>query len=148
MAPNVVLQSIRAVDIGVAGGGVTVLDTTGLPAAGTAGSTGNMPNNVTIAISLRTGHAGRSHRGRIYHVGMYAGQLDSTAQQLSSGALAAFQTNYTALMNQLSACGGGTLCQLAVASWKLLSAFPVTGIQIDPYLDSQRRRLPFHNRHR
>lgn len=53
---------------------------TALTGAGTAGAVGSaMANNVTKAITLRSGLTGRSSRGRLFAVGLSATQLNGVA---------------------------------------------------------------------
>lgn len=142
------LQSIKATDIGVAGGGTQVLFNTGLPIAGQAASV-PLPNNVTLAISLRTNLTGRSHRGRIYHVGMVVDDLSSTdSSRVKSAKLAALLTSYQALKTGIEGSRTGLTVHQVIVSWHLVDSFALDHIQIDEVIDSQRRRLPNHNRHR
>lgn len=115
--------------------------------AGTAGSPA-MPNNVTIAMSLRTAFRGRSYRGRIYHIGLTEASI--VDNELTSGAVTALNGIYALLLN--SASFGGA--ELAVASRYLNNAPRVIGVATpvisillaDPVVDSQRRRLPGRGR--
>lgn len=61
----------------------------------------NLPSQVTIAISLRTGVAGRSGRGRLYHVGLVESQV--TGDYINGAALTALQTAYNNLRLALEA---------------------------------------------
>jgi hypothetical protein len=123
--------------------------TTGMPIIGTDASP-SLPNHVTVAVSFRTAQRGRSYRGRAYHVGLT--EADVTANTVASAHLTSMQTAYEDIM----AVSSGA----AVDFWKLhvLSYFSngsvrqtpvatlVTGIAINPTIDSQRRRLPGRGR--
>lgn len=61
----------------------------------------NLPSQVTIAISLRTGVAGRSGRGRLYHVGLTESQV--TGDYINGATLTALQTAYNNLRLALEA---------------------------------------------
>lgn len=114
--------------------------------ANAAGTIANsiLPNNCTIAIKWSTGLAGRSFRGRTFHVGLTLGQYNSNL--INTGEQASLITCYTALRTGL--LGGGTTDTLVVLSkWEdgaLRSAgvaTPITGVTVEANLDSQRRRL-------
>lgn len=122
-------------------------------ASGAAGTTGGVnqteePNNVTIAISLRTAFRGRSFRGRIYHIGL--GQLQIADNEVIPSVLTQLNAAYSQLLQ--SANFGGAA--LAVASRYSNNAPRILGISTevtdiviaDPVVDSQRRRLPGRGR--
>lgn len=103
-----------------------------------------LPQNVTASIKYSTGLAGRSYRGRTFHVGLSLGQYADN--RVNTGEITSLTTCYTALLTGLA--GGGTVDTLVVLSkWhdgSLRSAgvaTPITGVTVDPNLDSQRRRL-------
>lgn len=142
------LQSIKGTDLGTAGGGTQVLYTTGLPEAA-AGGAQALPNNCTLAISLRTTQTGRSHRGRLYHVGMTTLFMDATdSSRVGAAVLTQLMTDYNDLKTRIEASRVGHTLHWVIVSWKLIDSFAIDHIQIDPVIDSQRRRLPGHNRHR
>lgn len=103
-----------------------------------------LPNNVTIAIKRETGLAGRKNRGRIYWPGInsdevtgintiIAGTVGALATALNTLLLAQFTDNAAVEVILHRSTGTGT---------------PVVGYTVaDLFLDSQRRRLPGHNRH-
>lgn len=113
----------------------------GLPLYGTAGATG-LPNNVTVAVRLTTDYRGRNSTGRLYHVGLRAGQISGNL--IDATVIPVLKTAYEALV---SACldGGGSLSVVSYWINKVLRpeglATPITGVAIDENLDSQRRRL-------
>ena len=113
-------------------------------------NTGNLigiaaPNNVTIAVSLRTGLRGRSYRGRVYHVGLAQSQIQGNF--LTPAAAASIREAYDTLVTQMSDGEGG---DLVVLSRQLNNATRATAIGTpilsatltDTTIDSQRRRLP------
>lgn len=122
-------------------------------ASGASGTTGGLtlteePNNVTLAISLRTAFRGRSFRGRIYHIGF--GQLQVVDNEVTPSHVAALNAAYSELL-QTTNFGGNAL---AVASRYSNNAPRVLGICTevtdvviaDTVVDSQRRRLPGRGR--
>lgn len=124
--------------------GIAVERTTGLPLVGTNGSP-QLPNNVTVAVKWSTGLAGRSFRGRTYHIGMPENStVDNT---VSSGPLADLLAAYDALIGVPPAVNPDY--SLVVVSLFHANAPRVAGVttpildsSIDPTIDSQRRRLP------
>lgn len=124
-------------------GGVAVLETDGLPNSGNS-SDNPMPGNVTLAVKWGTGLAGRSFRGRTYHLGMTIGQCQG--DQVTTAALTAIQAAYnalrTALDNALVGVEFSVLSTQHNKAWRDPAIMtPITGLAIDPDLDSQRRRL-------
>lgn len=96
----------------------------------------NLPANVALVITLRTGLRGRSHRGRVYQNGFTEGANQSIGTPLAAavtGVLTQWQNLLTAL--------AGTGVSLVVASYKTLTATDVAAVTVDGIWDSQRRRL-------
>lgn len=101
-----------------------------------------MPTGTTITASWRTGLAGRSYRGRTYHVGLTEQQV--VANSLDSGSRTALQGAYAQLIidanvNQTplvvaSRVAGGAPRPVGVVT-------DVLTVVVDEYIDSQRRRL-------
>jgi hypothetical protein len=103
-----------------------------------------VPNNVSFALKLATGLAGRSARGRWYAVGL-------TGNQVLNGV--SLKTNYASTyvvalnaLKQAYAAQGFTLCITSYRTnnaWRAEAvSWPVSGIlYTDVNLDSQRRRL-------
>lgn len=126
--------------------------TKGLSIAGTRAGT-HLPNHNTFAIKWDTGRRGRSFRGRTYHIGIGLADLNvGDANTLDSTRAAALVTAYQALITNITTFGA----QLVVVQRKSANAWinpPLTheiktATYSDLYIDSQRRRLPGHNRHR
>lgn len=122
--------------------GPRVEDATGLPLSGTSVSTPAMPGNVTVAVRWLTEQRGRSYRGRTFHLGIREASVEGN--QITD----AFRTNlitaYAGLLTDLTTFGA----PLVVAS-RFSEGAPrttgvatlVTGVYVDPDVDSQRRRL-------
>lgn len=121
--------------------------------AGTVGGrTANpLPNNVTFCLKLSTGLVGRSFRGRTYWIGLVYDQITGNVI-LHSGAV-----DIRGIMNQLLTflTSHTTSYALGVLSLHHNGAARTAGVFTsasgysftDEVLDSQRRRLPAHNRH-
>jgi len=124
--------------------GLAVERTTGLPLVGTNGSP-QLPNNVTVAVKWSTGLAGRSFRGRTYHIGMP--ENSTVGNTVSAGPLDDLLAAYDALIGIPPAVDAAYT--LVVVSLFHNNAPRVAGVatdildsSIDPTIDSQRRRLP------
>lgn len=104
-----------------------------------------LPNNVTWAVKRLTGLRGRANRGRIYWIGITAASLDPTSQQITVARANVRVTACEALMaSQLS----DNSAQEVILHRALGTGTDVTAYAYaDLFLDSQRRRLPGHNRH-
>lgn len=122
------------------------------PAAPTVGAVAGtfMPNNVTVAISLRTGLSGRSFRGRVYHCGLASSYIlnNSIQPSLLPNILTGYRNLILPAGNVPTA--GFELVVLSYYANKAVRAAPVptpvTAMQSDGILDSQRRRLPGRGR--
>jgi hypothetical protein len=122
--------------------------TDGLPLVGGSGG-GALPNNSTLAIKWTTGFAGRSFRGRTYHIGLTDNDLANTVS-IDSTAQSFFAAAYEALIGAVSDLS----MDLVVASFfsgvdvngdpiprSTAVLTPIVGAVVDTALDSQRRRL-------
>lgn len=148
---NTALKPLTPTNVSLVGIKVTSLQTntapvieyvTGLPIVGTAGGTA-LPNNVTVVTRLTTDLRGRSYRGRVYHIGL-------TTTQVNGNVLAStFRTSLQAAWASALVLGTAPAWTLCVAS-RFTNGAPrttgvkteVTGVSVNPTLDSQRRRLP------
>lgn len=129
------LQAVTATDLSVGSGATYSQPVAGPSNVGTA--TGiPFPNNVALAVSLKTGLSGRRNRGRVFMGGLTDNQADGSI------ATGAFQTQLTTLFTALvlQVFTGGF--DLAIASYKDAAAKVVTSFVIDTIMDSMRRRLP------
>lgn len=140
------------------GGGVTVLeiygtDLTAQDAAtytnlekegmtGGATATPILPGNATICVSFRTVGRGRSARGRNYFIGLTEGVV--TENTVGSVTVSAIEDAYNALITHVT----------PPWQWIVLSRYHngapraegliqpvIAALCVDPYVDSQRRRL-------
>lgn len=108
-------------------------------------ASGSLPNNVTFALKRQTGLAGRKNRGRIYLIGLSKDRLQADGQRLATAQANGMVVAYDALMNQQFTDNAAD----EVIAHKSLGTFThvVSYAYTDLVLDSQRRRLPAHNRH-
>lgn len=113
---------------------------------------GSAPQNVTIALKWNTGYAGRSYRGRTYHVGL--SYVVCKGDNLDPAIVQQFLDRYGQLLAAFngvnSFLGIASLSQMVVVSkrhmkeWRLPNGTvtPITSVSFaDTVLDSQRRRL-------
>jgi hypothetical protein len=115
------------------------------------GQTGQAgPNNVTLAVSWRSDVRGRNFRGRTFHIGMEEDQYSGNS------AVAATLTNLLSMYGFLLTAVNAVTGQHLVVLSRRLGGNPrpagvgtnITHISINHVMDSQRRRLPEHGRHR
>lgn len=104
-----------------------------------------LPNNVSLAVSFRTGLSGRSNRGRMFYLGLTEGQVVNNAVQTSP--LAAIVTAVTDFIDYVQTESGVQFVIVSYCSnntWRTnAQVTPVTTILVvDPTIDSMRRRLP------
>lgn len=145
VASTVTLLEVSVVDQSVEGGVASLL----APANNNTGTvvSQQLPNGTTVSIKKSTGRAGRSFRGRIYHIGLCESQVD--INRLTPAFLTSLNTAYTAFI----AAYRSIQCEWAVASLFANNAprtvgvaTPILGVSTDPVIDSQRRRLPGRGR--
>lgn len=118
--------------------------TTNLPASG-ENIEASLPNNVSLAISFRTGLTGRSSRGRNYIIGLTEPMVAQNT--VTPGVVSA----YVAAYSQLTPAGG----IFEDISWVVYSQYSggvlrptgqavavLSVVVVDDTVDSQRRRLP------
>lgn len=146
VANTVSLQAVEVVDL-TEGSNLGITVQTGLPIFGT-GTSPQMPNNVTLAIKKGTGLVGRSFRGRTYHIGLQEAQV--VGNTVDSTVVANLRTRYDLLREPLGVLIPVDLCVLSEETGGVPRTegicTPVTGIGVDPVIDSQRRRLPGRGR--
>lgn len=135
-------------------GGIRV-DSTAVPASIHGAGTGfQLQDGLSLAVTARTGHAGRSFRGRTFLVGLANGVLDTSGANIIDAGVGA---NFIKMMNALilAVNTADTHSHLCVISRRTGNAPRVTGLTTpilqyglhDMFLDYQRRRAPAHNRH-
>ncbi len=104
-----------------------------------------LPNNVTFAFKLATGHAGRSFRGRWYLVGMDGNFLSPDANHLSTTTAAFLLSWLNGWITTLASAGHtvGVVSYRSNKTWRTTGLFtPALNYTIVDYnLDSMRRRL-------
>jgi len=146
-ANNCVLQQIKTKALDTASSPVYIFV---LPVArGGAGAGGSLPLNVTFCLTLQTGLAGRSQRGRIYFPGIQSGQVQAAPAQNQIVAATANQmvTDLNNLIAAVAALGAGY--KMVVTSyynngaWRSVAQNSIitNAAYADLNLDSQRRRL-------
>lgn len=146
---GVILTKIRARDMSTQFG-IVMEVAESIPGTETSAT---LPNNATIAMKWTCGLAGRSQRGRTYHIGLPSDYLAGDGQHVSTTAVANLEDMYRYPLLHITFTNGG---KLVVASRRHNNAWRTTGqltpildaVLSDTFVDSQRRRLPGHNRHR
>jgi len=137
------LREVQAVSVAEPNGPQATFSA-GLPSAGDS-IIAPLPNNVAFCVSLRTGLAGRSARGRWYWMGLVENQVDGN--EVTTGVVASI---VAAIDNLLSALAGGGV-QPVIVSFNSgggprpggpVKFFITDALAVDSVVDSQRRRLP------
>lgn len=138
---NVSLNLVRATDI--SSEGAAGVEVSAGPLAGTNTTGINLPLNVTVVTKFSTGLTGRSHRGRIYFVGLNGSEI--VANALASGVAATINTAWTSFFGDITTLAADehvivSLCNNG--AWRTAAEVtPVTNYSTNGDLDSQRRRL-------
>jgi len=137
---DMTLDLVEATDVSVAGG-AQITQPVGV--VGGNASVG-ITSSITLAIKFASGFSGRSHRGRMYLVGIPVGAVvfDQVAALYAAGIVAAYATFFgninattTSLHSIASYCNAGAWRTTGVTT-------PVTNYLVtDLNIDSQRRRL-------
>jgi hypothetical protein len=122
--------------------GIAVLYTDGLPVTGEKTEV-CLPNNVSLAVHWGTGLLGRSRHGRTFHLGI---TQDFVSGNTVTNA-ADIQSAYDALRTTLDSIALNV--EFSVVSYVAANAWrrdplvtPISGVAVEPTIDSQRRRLP------
>src|SRR6266566_3805034 len=102
------------------------------------GSSSPVPAAVAGCITLNSGMAGRSNRGRIYLGGLSDVYVDSTGAQWASGAFPTLELAATSFKDLL--VGGGVTSGLDVYSALHNTKAPVINVIFRRYMGTQRRR--------
>jgi hypothetical protein len=134
-------RGCKATDLSSETGAIAFSVETPTVAGGVAAT--NVPTNVTACVTLRTALRGKSYRGRMYWIGLSDG--DYSASVLTTTARDAIIAAVAELKDAING-GFGTWCVLSRVHDKALRAegigTPITVVDMDRNLDSQRRRLP------
>lgn len=93
------------------------------------------PNQCSVVVTLLTGAAGKSRRGRMY---LPLNACSVSNGKIGSADVALISTDITAWIHAINGGAGGY--QVAVASKTTAQIWPVTQIQIGDVYDTQRRR--------
>jgi len=122
--------------------GIAIEYTAGMPLPGD-NSSEMAPMNVTVAVKLVTGLRGRSFRGRIFVVGLTKTSMNGDT--LTGDAVNNWKGIYESLLAEKIEAGDPGWC--VVSRWQNLLpraeglATPIVSVEVDPTVDSQRRRL-------
>lgn len=115
----------------------------GMPNPGTNPGS-SLPNNCALVITKRTAMRGRSFRGRIFHPGLL--ETSVTANTVNSSTVANLILYYSELLEVVlteETWRMGVLSRYADNAPRAEAVFtPVTSLDSDGVVDSQRRRLP------
>lgn len=103
-----------------------------------------LPLNVTAAISLRTGLAGRSFRGRVYFLGLCMGETLNCL--ITPTRVAAMVAAYNGLITAANSWSTpiGVFSRRSAGAWRLTGGVftPAVNFKCDGQVKTQRRRLP------
>ena len=122
--------------------GPTATYTAGLPITGTGGSD-PLPANCAITVTKRTAKRGRSYRGRIYSLGASLGNVNGDL--IDNGFVAGLVARWSNAISLTTA--SGTWPMVVVSRYHnnapriTAEITPVTSMDADNVVDSQRRRL-------
>lgn len=131
--PALKMISYRAVNLNPSGEVAEV--SSAAVGGGVNGALSTMASNALINIGAATRN--RSQRGRLYHGPLVEGDIDSDGRRIAPSAVTAFTNGYTKLRNDLAAAGNPWV----VISRKNASFVPVTTVQCQPVIATQRRRI-------
>lgn len=136
------LTEVVASDISVVGG----VQITNVPATAVTGGAGSgaLPNEVSFAVSLRTGLRGRSFRGRAYVLALLGSFV--VANRVNPVAIGQFTGAFNTLIGDLAA-GGFELVIVSLRANNLPRPTPIStqvtvAVSTDDIVDSMRRRKP------
>lgn len=139
-------------DLTLTGGKITDLSTDTSPAyvytaptPNPAGGSSNpaLPGNVSIVASFRTSGRGRSSRGRNYVAGLTEPSV--TGNTLDAATIASLQTSYSHIAGLAfdNPWEWGVFSRIHLGAPRVAGVFQLitSTVIVDPYVDSQRRRL-------
>lgn len=148
-------QYLRALDSQAS---PSLVSNTSLPISGTDSTGTILPEGLTFCLTLRSGLAGRSQRGRVFVPGLTDGSMSNVGENLVSSTTAAhLVAAYNNMLTLIAAAtiSGWTSQEVVIASYEQNKNPRVTA-QLTPattfgfhdlFLDFQRRRAPGHNIH-
>ena len=120
-------------------------NTASLPHFGTL-SSNVLPASVTFAVSFKTGLAGRSNRGRVYHVGLAENEV--TGDVIGGSTVTNIVDGYAEIPASLAGTGWTHVVCSYISNGTPRAAAQVTPIisyvNYDAIVDTQRRRLRGH----
>jgi hypothetical protein len=142
VAPTFSLREVHTVSLAAQNAPQAVVSE-GLPIVGTNGGA-SLPNNVAIAISLRTGLTGRSARGRWFWGGLTETQV--VANEVDGGVLVSIVSAIDNLLSAITDEGGEPVIVSYVSGGAPRGGGPVKfiitdALAVDAIVDSQRGRL-------
>jgi hypothetical protein len=108
---------------------------TGSVTGWTGSTTGDPIPQMASIVSIRTALRGRSHRGRIFLPGVSEAQQSNGT--LNSSGIASWQAAWTTFLAALTSDGN----PMALASYKLASLFPITGVNCEGKAGTIRGRM-------
>lgn len=141
MTSDVTLQKIVALDL--TDGDGTMFEY--VPTSGNSGTASppTVSNNVALAVSMRTGNAGRSNRGRSFLFGFP--EAETTGNNIGGTAAAILAAEFAILLDDLNTAG----YQFGVLSYYTANALRATPVfrtyssfSVNTRVDTMRRRLP------
>lgn len=143
MPTNIVYQETNVIDLSVEGGSQVTQSVVGGQGGGVSGNA--LPNNVTLAVRLKSGIGGRSGSGRIYWPG-FATSQQALANTIDTGVV----SDIISAIGDLIAALELIDTIITIVSRYLNSSvrpegvpFVVNNVTVfDNTVDSQRRRLP------
>jgi hypothetical protein len=112
-------------------------------ADGSNGENALVPQNTAWLVHKRTGSGGRSGRGRMYFPGVWESGVSSTGV-VSSSVLSTYNPSLTAWLTAIAAIvevGSMHLLHDSTGAAALDAPTPVTSLNLDPMVATQRRRL-------
>lgn len=120
--------------------------------AGTRAGT-HLPAHCSWAIKWSTGKRGRSFRGRTFHIGLGLADLNAAdPNTVDATRAAAIVAAYGGLLTSIGTFGASLVVVQRKSAGNWINpplTHPITAATFtDLNVDSQRRRLPGHNRHR
>jgi len=141
LTEDYIFREVVATDISTESGAI-VFNTAETGETGAIASPG-MPGNVCLAVSFRTGQAGRSYRGRNFISGLTEAAVDGNT--LNETYRTAFGAAYSALLTVLEDTDfvWGVVSRFTAGAPRVVGVITqiISVLVVDAFIDSQRRRL-------